>query len=678
MANLSNMLPFFRLTKTEFINELETTNKYIKTKLADMKFSKYIQAHTHSNSITSKCRYHNIEDCNDFIMKNNLQTANNIGTMYTNIVHMNIRSLDKHFGELVAFKTQTNYLFDYIGLSEIGKKNIDSRKALLNNLGYTLHYKLSHLSKGGVGLITKKDEDIKVRYDLVFENTKFAKVSLTTESIWIEKIHTEEKHNFILGVVYRHPGSTKECLEEFTKQLNTIISKIEKENKKVYIIGDLNIDGMRVTENKQVEKFFHMLMNNNYLPLITKPTRVQDTSISIIDHVIINSNVIKSDTKIKSGVLYSSITDHLPVFLSIQENHKITPKVRPMIRIFNEKNKNNFFRLIKNCNWNTFLETTNVNEALGIFYKHYKECPTNAFPLISLSLAKAKQKPWISEELMHKIRKKNKLYKEMSESPTLENKKRFRELRNKVTNQLKREHGAYYQEIINSEKKTLKSLWNIFGKVVNTAKNREKPKIRELKVNNKIINDDQEIADTLNKYFSCIGKKLADKHDNDYNKFKKYLGTEVTESIELRSTTTLEVFEIIGRLKKKSSGADDVHPQLLKHCRKIFSPILAHLYNLCFQHAEYPNLLKIAKVIPLFKKTTEEERQDPGNYRPISILSVINKILEKVIYIRLIRFIVKNDILYKFQFGFRKGHSTTLALMEVVDKIRHNLSLGKK
>ena len=83
-------------------------------------------------------------------------------------------------------------------------------------------------------------------------------------------------------------------------------------------------------------------------------------------------------------------------------------------------------------------------------------------------------------------------------------------------------------------------------------------------------------------------------------------------------------------------------------------------------------------MIPLFKKTTEEERQDPGNYRPISILSVINKILEKVIYIRLIRFIVKNDILYKYQFGFRKGHSTTLALMEVVDKIRHNLSLGKK
>ena len=485
MVNISNILPFFKLTKTEFINELETTNKYIKTKLADLKFSKYIKAHTNNNCITSKCRYHNIEDCTDYITKNNIQNTNITGTKYTNIVHMNIRSLDKHFGELLAFQAETNYLFKYIGLSEIGKKNIDSRKAQLNNIGYTLHYKLSHLSKGGVGLITKKDEEIKVRNDLVFKNTKFNKVSLTTESIWIEKIHTDEKHNFVLGVVYRHPGSTVECLEEFSNQLNTIINKVEKENKKVYIIGDLNIDGMKVAENKHVEKFFHMLMNNNYLPLITKPTRVQDTSISIIDHVIINSKVIESDTKVKSGVLYSSITDHLPVFLSIQENLKITPKIRPMIHVFNEKNKNKFRRLIKNCNWVRFTETSNVNEALSIFYRHWKECHTKAFPLVRLSRTKAKQKPWISEELMQEIRKKNKLYKETSENPTIENKKKFKELRNKVTNQIRREHGAYYQNIINSEKKSLKTLWDIFGKVLNTKKSRDNPKIRELKVNNK-------------------------------------------------------------------------------------------------------------------------------------------------------------------------------------------------
>ena len=62
----------------------------------------------------------------------------------------------------------------------------------------------------------------------------------------------------------------------------------------MYIVGDLNIDGMKVTENKKVEQFINMLMVNNYIPLITKPTQVQDTAISLIDHVIINPNVIKT------------------------------------------------------------------------------------------------------------------------------------------------------------------------------------------------------------------------------------------------------------------------------------------------------------------------------------------------------------------------------------------------
>ena len=509
-------------------------------------------------------------------------------------------------------------------------------------------------------------------------NSKFNKVNLTTESIWIEKIHPDAKRNFIVGVVYRHPGSTIECLEEFTKQLNTIISKIEKENKKVFIIGDLNIDGMRVAENKHVEKFFHMLMDNNYLPLITKPTRVQDTSISIIDHVIINDKVIKTDTKIKSGVLYSSITDHLPVFISIQEEHKITPKVRPMIRVYNEKNKNLFLRLIKNCNWETFAQATHVNHALGIFYKNWKKCHTKAFPLVKLSRTKIKHKPWISSELIKEIRQKNKLYKRCMENPTKENKLKLRNLSNKVTNKIRKEQGIYYLNIINSEKKTLKTLWNLFGKVMNTKKNREKPKIQELKVKNKSITDDKEIADTINNYFANIGKNLADKHDKDFNKFKDYLEPAVKESIDLTPTRPLEVLLTISSLKKKGSGADEVHPRLLAHCKKVISPILAHLYNLCFQQTDYPDLLKIAKVIPLFKKTLEEEKLDPGNYRPISLLSAINKILEKIIYSRLITFINKHNILYKYQFGFRKIHSTTLALMDVVDKIRHNLAIGKK
>ena len=676
---MANQLPFYTLTKTDFLNELQTTNKYVQSRLTDLNFNKYVKNHTaQRNVITSRCNYHNIDEIKNFINRNNNKLPSHIGITQTNMVHFNIRSLDKHFGELMAFHDQTENIFEYTALSEIGKKNLESRKALLQSMGLDLHYKESHLSKGGAGLITKKDAEHKIRHDLAFKNTKFNKVNLVTESIWLEREFKDIKKNYIIGVIYRHPGSTKECLEDFTNQLNNILVKIEKENKKIYIMGDLNIDGMKVSYNKQVSTFFNMLMDKNLIPLITKPTRVQDTSISLIDHAMVNASCLKSEANIKSGVIYSGITDHLPVFLAIQENHRTVPKDRPLMRIYNEKNKNSFYKELEKCNWDQFKETINVTTALQLFYKNWKECHDKSFPLMKLSRSKTKIKPWINDELAKEIRYKNNLHKIALLNPTSENKEKFRKLRNSITNKTRRAHGNFYQKIINGEKQNLKTLWDLFGKVVNTQKMRDGKKIRELKSKEKKITNDKDIADTLNDFFCGIGQELAKKHNDDLESYKKYMGQATKDSIELIPTNKVEVFDIIRMLKKKSCGADEIHPRLLLHCRSIIAPLLAHLYNLSFEQTVYPDLLKIAKVIPIFKKQHEEEREEPGNYRPISLLSALNKILEKLIYKRLMKFIDKNNILYKYQFGFRRTHSTTLALIDVIDNIRKNLHQGKK
>ena len=94
------------------------------------------------------------------------------------------------------------------------------------------------------------------------------------------------------------------------------------------------------------------------------------------------------------------------------------------------------------------------------------------------------------------------------------------------------------------------------------------------------------------------------------------------------------------------------------------------LFNLAISTGVYPDNLKIAKVIPIFKKGNSTS---VNNYRPISILSPINKIFEKILYSRLMTFIDKSKILYKYQFGFRKKHSTEQALIELVDQIRLNM-----
>jgi hypothetical protein len=87
----------------------------------------------------------------------------------------------------------------------------------------------------------------------------------------------------------------------------------------------------------------------------------------------------------------------------------------------------------------------------------------------------------------------------------------------------------------------------------------------------------------------------------------------------------------------------------------------------------YQKKLKISKVVPIHKR---KERHQPGNYRPISLLSIFDKILEKLMHKRLFSFLTRNNILYEFQFGFRSYHSTSLAIIEIVDNIREELDKG--
>ena len=120
----------------------------------------------------------------------------------------------------------------------------------------------------------------------------------------------------------------------------------------------------------------------------------------------------------------------------------------------------------------------------------------------------------------------------------------------------------------------------------------------------------------------------------------------------------------------KLLGIDNIGPKILKEfCLDIVNP-LTHIFNLSLSTGVVSDSLKLAKVMPIYKKGN---RSEPGNYRPIFLLTVTNKIMEKLMCTRLYNFLQVNKILYKFQFGFRKHHSTIFALLEVLDNIYHHL-----
>ena len=115
-----------------------------------------------------------------------------------------------------------------------------------------------------------------------------------------------------------------------------------------------------------------------------------------------------------------------------------------------------------------------------------------------------------------------------------------------------------------------------------------------------------------------------------------------------------------------SPGIDDIDVKVVKHVISLISNPLASIFNDCLFNGTFPTKIKIARVTPIHKKG---KQNDVNNYRPISVLPIFSKILEKCIYKRIIDFLDKHNILMKHQFGFRRGHSTATAILDLIHKI---------
>ena len=138
----------------------------------------------------------------------------------------------------------------------------------------------------------------------------------------------------------------------------------------------------------------------------------------------------------------------------------------------------------------------------------------------------------------------------------------------------------------------------------------------------------------------------------------------ISSTLFLNPTNPAEVFNVISSLKTSKSGVyDNISSFFLKSAKKVLVFPLAHLFNCLFKLGIFPDCLKIAKVLPVYKSG---EKSELCNYRPISILSSISKVLEKLIHIQSSTFLNKHSILLPTQYGFRANHSTIHALLDVI------------
>ena len=651
MAHLSE-LPFHSLNNYELRNTIQVANNRLKEILAKGNLLNYIHRTTHSSIRENiNCSYYYEDNLNNLMNKTDYNVS---------LLHLNIRSLDKHNTELMALINSTDKMFDIIALTEIGKKNIENRAGLYKD-SYNLVYEMPDSNFGGAAFLIRKEINFKLRNDLTMNSPDY-------ENIWVE-INKDGK-TIILGCIYRHPSSD---IKAFTDALENNLTQIDKEKTRCIICGDLNIDALKIETHNNTTNFINTVMLYNYIPQIILPTRITENTVTLIDHIIVKTTIDTLADKKISGNIYSDITDHLPNFLLLKyekptKNNDCND--RTYVRIFGAKNNKKFKKAISEENWNYLYSANSPTEALQTFINKYNMHFEQCFPLKKVSRKRCKDKKWITKGLLKSITHKNLLFRKYIHTPNEINHDKYKKYRNLLTKCLRKAESNYYTNLINHNKKNLYALWKIFGPVVNPQKNKKTTTIESLMVDGIIKDDKTSIANGLNNHFANIATKMSENIPYT-TEYKKYLGESITESIFLHPVNKIEVERTISQMNgNKAMGHDKIHARNLKDLKEIISPLICHIVNLAFKTGEYPQQLKLAKVIPIYKKS---DPTNPNNYRPISLLSSINKITEKIIYSRLIDYLNRQNFFYSYQFGFRKNHSTEMALIEIIDNIRQSI-----
>ena len=488
--------------------------------------------------------------------------------------------------------------------------------------------------------------------------------------IFIEIKQKSPLKNIIVGVFYRPPGA--DTINVFTDHLKALLPKVIKEKKTVVLTSDMNINLLKCSNHKPTSYYYDTLLSNGLTPKITVPTRVTHSTATLIDHIFINEN---SPEQSFAGTITSSMTDHYFNFIFMKNSKNIKYPKTVTYRPFTEKNIAKFNEALNNTDFGPLLEMTCPNEAYGELIDKYDGLLNAIIPMKTSKFDKYKHNynPWITKGIRLSIKHRDKLHSKIKKCKSDKQRKKletkydeYRIFLHKVIKSAKRQ---YDKERFEKCKNDSKSIWMNINSILGKSNNKKDstPKIND--ENGVTLSNLSDISNAFNKYYVNVGPELAKKIDQTEQSYQTYLGNTITyKSFYLFPTNSEEVTNIIKLLKPKtSSGHDNISPKILKKLHQGLVLPCVHIINLSLSTGIVPDAMKLAKVVPIFKKSGSDAIMK--NYRPVSLLPVLSKILERIVYNRLFNYLMKHKIISAAQYGFQPNRGTEHAILELQDRV---------
>ena len=580
----------------------------------------------------------------------------NPGPDTLNFCTWNLNSITAHDFLRVSLMEAYNsvYNYDLIGIVETHlDSTIDEERLALD--GYSFH-KENHpqnVKRGGVGLYVKDSLPSKNRPDLV-----------TLPECVVCEIQLKKKKYFFV-VVYRSPSQNQGEFDNFILNFELLLSKIHAENPFcVVITGDFNCRSTqwwaKDIENSEGKEFEPLTSDLGLHQLISEPTHLMGDSKSCIDLIFTDQpNLI-----VESGVHPS---------LHVQCHHQIvygkvsvsSISVPPNTRRIWHYDKADFVAIRKSIamfRWREHLENlTCPNEQVKLLNEVLLNIYINFIPN-EIKTIRPRQAPWITRTIKNFLRKKNHAYKNFVRNGQPESKsegiQRMTSEGLKMIEDAKRNYFLKAGETLANPGTARKTYWSLINTVLNKAKI---PIIPPLLENELFITDFTEKAQLFNEYFilQCTtidtGSQIP-QHDP------------VTTSLINEFTISEEkILNIIRALNiNKAHGWDELSVRMIKLSDAALILPLKIIFTNCLRHGLFPEVWKRANVVPVHKKN---EKNLKGNYRPISLLPIFGKILEKLVYDSLYTHLVSCELLNPNQSGFRPGDSTINQLISITHTI---------
>ena len=269
------------------------------------------------------------------------------------------------------------------------------------------------------------------------------------------------------------------------------------------------------------------------------------------------------------------------------------------------------------------------------------------------------------------LRKRDRLFKRYKRTLSAQDKFNFylaRREANRAIRNAKKRYESKVVESLSDPNLNIRNFWKISKRILDGKSERTIPPLLE---NDNLVSEDDRKADIFNNYFASIASL---DHSEPLPKLPdfQFLTDARIQNIQ---TSELEVQRLLSKLNvHKSTGPDAIGNWVLKHCSSSLCKPLTALFNKSLSDGIFPSVWKQANVCPVFKKGS---KSDKSNYRPISLLSNMSKILEKIVYKRLYEYLTDNDLLTKQNSGFKKNDSTINQLLKIVHQIYQDINDGK-